>query len=882
MIVDAQTQKIGGQFYWQLGQCDDTEYWEKDIKYDNAMSCLTEIAKTEEDYMFTFDQSTFPWTLNFISRNATVLSEFRLRRNTESCVITLDDSDLCTRLYLSVSSENEDDEGAGTYFDEGYYTFNDTAAQAIYGIVCKTAGIDQSVFSPTVDLEAWKDAYFARHNTPNVQITIDGMELNRITGDSYDEMHLGRICQVALPDYNATYAERIVSVNYPDALRKPNYIRVSLHNKRETAEDAFAEISSTASSAASTAKSSGRSSHNDATYFRRTIGDTANGLYSRIEQTAYYIRSEVVDIANGLYSRIEQTASYIRSEVANTANGLYSRIEQTASYIRSEVSDTANGLSTRIEQNSSQISLRVMKGYVATQLAVEAGNVSITNGNLVVDGYVTTSALSTQLASITQSISQSITTNTFSCVTGSARDFTVYGTFRYRSSDEADPVSVLSAICGIGTAQESSGHFTIPTTTIAGSAGPSINFNIAASQTYIDGVAAARRAGRNDMGLSANANDGIVEVVQGSTKSLAITASEPTFTYSSSGHYYRATASALAGSTVMHTVTSLSHSGTQAYTDGKADGHDEMGLSANANDGVVEVVQGSTKSLAISATAPTFSYSSSTHKYTATAKAKAGSTKMHTATAVSGTEAFEDGVSEGESHFTQATVTPQGDSESVYIVPSSGGTDYYQADSAVTYYKGDGTRYKAVTRYKGNGGSVVGRGDSETVYVSDSSGSYYLRGDSVTRYSAGENKTYYLRKTSALKLVHDGQKTYYVAPTGGAQGYNRDWYYVDSGGTSYYQSDGSANVTLLGSSGTYYKGNGTRLGRVTRYKGNGDSVTARGDTESVLVSDENGAYYTRGNSVSVTPIKGSALKLTATTRYKAGTPDSSTYYTKNS
>ena len=399
-IVNAQTQTIGGTKYWQLGTCADPNPWNKDIKYDNLMECLTEIARKEEDYMFTFDQSTFPWTLNFVARNSDVLSEFRLNRNTENCVITEDDADLCTRLYLSVTSETNDDEGHGTYIDEGYFTYNDTTAQADFGIVCKTAGVNQEDFASQAALEAWVAAYFGRHNKPGVQITIDGVELNKLTGESIDEVHLARICRVALPEYSCTFNERIVSVNYPDALRKPTYVRNSLANKRQTAEDAFSEIKKTASSASKSAGGAGRAAHNDATYFRRTIGDTANGLYSRIEQTAYYIRAEVVDVANGLYSRIEETASYIRAEVANTANGLYSRIEETASYIRSEVANTACNIRSEITQTASEWSAKIsgvvdssgnvtIASIVAGVNAQDGSFVKISAGKIDLSGYVT-------------------------------------------------------------------------------------------------------------------------------------------------------------------------------------------------------------------------------------------------------------------------------------------------------------------------------------------------------------------------------------------------------------------------------------------------------------------------------------------------------------
>ena len=50
-------------------------------------------------------------------------------------------------------------------------------------------------------------------------------------------------------------------------------------------------------------------------------------------------------------------------------------------------------------------------------------------------------------------------------------------------------------ISGIGAASESGGQITIPTTYLDGTAGPSINFNIAATQKYITDVAAAERRG---------------------------------------------------------------------------------------------------------------------------------------------------------------------------------------------------------------------------------------------------------------------------------------------------------------------------------------------------------------------------------------------------
>lgn len=383
-IIAAQTQTIGGVPYWQLGTCEDDNIWNKDIARDNLMECLTDIAKKEEDFYFTFDQSTFPWTLNFVRRDDTVLTEFRLNRNTTSCGVVFDDSDLCTRLFLSVTEEREEESGAGTYIDEGYYTYNDTAAQDDWGTVCKSAGVDQQDFASWEALEAWVQAYFERHNTPGLQITIDGIELVRLTGESYDETHMSRVCRVTLPEYSTIFNERIVTVNYPDALRSPMAVKVTLANKHQRAEDAFREISKTATSAEKSARSGGRGAHNAETYWRKTIGDTANGLYARIEMTAYYIRSEVYDTANGLYSRIEQTAASIRSEVANTASGL-----------RSAITQEANRISLVVEGTGENASIKAAGIWASIDTKLRQSQVKISADIIDIDGLVRSLAAKT-------------------------------------------------------------------------------------------------------------------------------------------------------------------------------------------------------------------------------------------------------------------------------------------------------------------------------------------------------------------------------------------------------------------------------------------------------------------------------------------------------
>ena len=150
--------------------------------------------------------------------------------------------------------------------------------------------------------------------------------------------------------------------------------------------------------------------------------------------------------------------------------------------------------------------------------------------------------------------------------------------------------------------------------------------------------------------------------------------------------------------------------------------------------------------------------------------------------------------------FTQATVTLQGSSQSVYVPVSSGGTNYYKAGTAVTYYK-SGNTY-----------------------------TYYTSGTNVVRYTISNGK----------RLKDDGTARHYDV-NGNLIG-NFHWYHEVTSGGSYYYNASRADVIEQGTA---------------------VDITLRGD------------------AVTVTPISGSALMLAATTRYAAGSTDSTTYYKKS-
>ena len=269
-LLNQQTHLVNGVKPWVLGTCAATGTYEKSINYDRLSNLLEEMVQEGGGYYFTYDQSTWPWTLNFVAAPSGVDSEFRLTRNVRGATITYNDADLCTRLHLTVSSKRDvtdsETQETETVYGSAVKTYDNAAAQAVWGVVVKTADIDthDDIEEQHFDsADAWAANFLAQRADPSVQIEVDGDELALLTGDSWDELSIGKLCRVALPDYGHSFEERVVSVSYPDLFRDPSHVTVSLANTLPRFSESIAQAREVASVAARSARASARSIEKD-------------------------------------------------------------------------------------------------------------------------------------------------------------------------------------------------------------------------------------------------------------------------------------------------------------------------------------------------------------------------------------------------------------------------------------------------------------------------------------------------------------------------------------------------------------------------------------------------------------------------------------------
>lgn len=820
-LLNAQKQTLNGQKYWQLGTVEDTGTWSQELSYDNVLELVQEIPAEHQEYMYTYDFSVFPWRLNLVRKPDDVLSEFRANRNIESCKVSADDSELCTMLHMSVTTYTESSSGRKSTVT--FETHDDLTAQAEYGIVEKTVGIDTDKV-PASQKAAWIADYFQRHNAPTVQISIDGADLKEQTGVSIDEMHLGYLCRVALPRYNTLFNERIVTITYPDALRRPTLVSVALANKRQTTEDSIASAQKEAKKASKSGGGAKKKAENNETtikenqvIYNRTLEATDKKVVSTMTATGVLLdeNNEPLIGPDGLYV----------FDTTGPGAALSSRVTQMAGKLESEINArTAQGenLSSRITQTATAIESKVSAGDIASTINQTAQSVLIQASKINLEGYVTASSLASDIAALGNVNIARLDVDTQLDVSGQAffdnglnAEGTVYadtGSFSdvYCDSIELNGNSFTNVIVSASVSGNtltltplSGSPVTFSKATTLNGGWSSGAFTVTATQNNTDvGSIVTALTNSGHWGNSSNGEN--------------------------ANYYYGATyATVNGGAAPVATGNTYSINASGRYTAGETAGKGAMGLSGSwaGNVLTVKAVESSTKSQVYTiGVTHSLVYNSSTHDFTITSNATANGATVKTLTENGyGSIAYTSGVTDGEANFEQVTVTPQGDA------------------------------YGSITPI--NSSSAMHLGAATTIRPCSGSG---ITPTLAKVKVATSNGTYYLRKTSAIKLKHWGSQTFYAAPTTGATSYNHDWYYIDTGGTNYYQSDGTATKYSVADASFYDVGS-SNAGK-TLYEG-GTSNTYR------QVLDSGGTtFYTAGTAVN--------------NLRKPGTADSTTYYKK--
>lgn len=525
-ILMYQTVSVGGQALWTVGTVEPNNNVKLKVDHDVCLDLLDDLMDELPDCMLTFDQSTLPWRVGIARRPSTVSAEGRLCRNMTRADIDYDDSELYTRVYMEdLPGGYMDADTVSTYGVIGYYQKAGNAlSQGEKEAICRQ--------------------FLNKHKIPKVSIDIDAVELWQLTGVGVDDVEIGALYRLALPDYGIVIEQHVVTMFYSSVFDNPGVVMITLASDSTSLVSKLSEMKKEIKGGGGGGAARDKELEEDAErekirydlkveYDKKHFQILATEEewsdawddYFLTNKTKFYqdarkfaliaSEQEFDDLETGDTTLKEQwdsnltlTAQKLNLVFNDTEYADLQQIREDAGQLYADATmfslmfshqdllDIINSHKTMFKMTQDQIALRVEKGGVATELSVECGNVSITGGNLVVDGYVTAREVEATYATITNLDTEKGRINSILGGTATLSGIICAGNISAVGGVSASGVYVnntdlSTAISSIGTASESGGQISIPTTRLNGNPGPLINFNIAATNYFQTEVAAA-------------------------------------------------------------------------------------------------------------------------------------------------------------------------------------------------------------------------------------------------------------------------------------------------------------------------------------------------------------------------------------------------------
>ena len=229
---------------WQLGRCDFHYKFQYSWENGNLLQAVFSVPTCFADaYHWTYDTSTYPWTLNLESQDMTVQGEIRRRRNMQWLKRAKDSSMLCTRLYCRGSGEGVNQVGISDV-NPTTLPYIDADTQAEYGVIASHY-IDRSINDPAT-LYAKGLALLEELKHPRYTYTAKAADLCRATGLEFDKLDEGRVIRIVSDVSQIDLDTMIVEVSKGDVDGNPLDIDVVLSNKTSDIASSIADLANRA------------------------------------------------------------------------------------------------------------------------------------------------------------------------------------------------------------------------------------------------------------------------------------------------------------------------------------------------------------------------------------------------------------------------------------------------------------------------------------------------------------------------------------------------------------------------------------------------------------------------------------------------------------
>lgn len=222
LLINMQVEK-----HWKLGQVDFTRYFSYKWENANLLSSIFSIPQVfDEEYKWTWETKSYPWTLNLVAPETEPTCEIREKYNLIDLQVEEDPMGIYNRIYPLGYGEG-DNQLTIKKVNNGVPYVEDASSIAEHGL--REYIWADTRFEDPNSLMASAKALLKEWKKPKVSWSITAADLSRITGLSKDKFKEGKVVRINVDDFPVTDL-RIKKENKSDVKGQPWNVSLELGN----------------------------------------------------------------------------------------------------------------------------------------------------------------------------------------------------------------------------------------------------------------------------------------------------------------------------------------------------------------------------------------------------------------------------------------------------------------------------------------------------------------------------------------------------------------------------------------------------------------------------------------------------------------------------
>jgi len=226
---------------WQLGTVEFSHQFEYNWENESLLGALFSVPKPfVDEYQWTWDTTTYPWTLNLVRPSNEVQAVVRYGVNMQGIERVIDPSNVVTRIYGLGYGEGVNQltfaelNGGKPYLDA------EPEIIAKYGLM-QTVFVDRRFEYPET-LMARCQSLLNELKHPRVTYTVQASELYALTRDPIDKFRTGVMVRVIDNEIGEDVTFRVLNVRKQDAIGAPGNVEIEIANRPQDIAGSIADL----------------------------------------------------------------------------------------------------------------------------------------------------------------------------------------------------------------------------------------------------------------------------------------------------------------------------------------------------------------------------------------------------------------------------------------------------------------------------------------------------------------------------------------------------------------------------------------------------------------------------------------------------------------